>query len=436
MLEAEEAIALAASLDPDDRLTAFLRAQSAYELGFPAADHFARVRRLWPENRDAIRNHALALASEGNMAGADAVLAGALTDSPDWLDGHRVLAGLRFAHGDLENYDRAFADATRTLPQHRGLWLGWFSAVAQQRDWQRASAILDAAARVLGTTRPIAIAHAFLASESGDLAAARHRLAALANVQDDFLALCRIRTALRSGDFRAAEALALPLTHTAIAGQVWPYLSTCWRLLGDSRAAWLDGDPVMAAEIDPGFSEVELSDLAALLRSLHTMQAPYAEQSVRSGTQTDRSVLLRHEPLLIEARRRLLDGVREFIVGLPPHDPAHPVLSRPREDLRISGSWSVRLGPGGFNVTHSHPVGWLSSAFYVALPADMGPAPAGHLHLGGPPPELDLDLAPYATIAPRAGRMIVFPSILWHGTVPIAQGERLNIAFDVIPAMA
>jgi len=434
MVEADQAIAVAASLDPDDRLTAFLQAQSAYELGYPAADLFARARQLWPENTDIVRNHALALASQGHVAAAERVLADALAKAPDWLDGHRVLSGLRFAHGDGEHFDASFAAATRALPHHQGLWLGWFSTVAQQRDWPRARAVLDAALAQLGETRPLAIAGAFLASESGDLADAGQRLAALADVHDDFLAICRIRTALRRGDPRAAQDLALPLTGTPLAGQVWPYLATSWRLLGDSRAAWLDGDPVLVGEIDPGFSANELADLAELLRTLHTMQAPYPEQSVRGGTQTDRSVLLRHEPLLIETRRRLLDGVRRFVATLPPPDPTHPVLARPRDNLRVSGSWSVRLGAGGYNVTHSHPVGWLSSAFYVALPDDMGPAPAGHFHLGAPPPELGLDLAPYATIAPRVGRMVVFPSILWHGTQPFAQGERLNIAFDVVSA--
>ncbi|MBU6268331.1 MAG: hypothetical protein KGN34_12375 [Sphingomonadales bacterium] len=433
MVEADAAIARAASLDPSDRLTAFLRAQSAYELGFPAGDLYAHARRLWPDNPDIIRNHALALTSQGDVAGADRLLADALVQSPDWLDGHRVLSGMRFARGDGQHHDASFAAAVQACPRHQGLWLGWFSTIAQQRDWPRAAAILDAAAAALGETRPIAIARAFLASESGDLAVARERLAALADVEDDFLALCRIRTALRGRDPRLAESLALPLTRTRLAGQVWPYLSTCWRLLGDARAQWLDGDPVMGGEIDPGFSPAELGELAALLRSLHTMQAPYPEQSVRGGTQTDRSVLLRHEPLLIDARARLLEGVRRFIATLPAPDPTHPVLSRPRDNLRVSGSWSVRLGAGGYNVTHSHPVGWLSCAFYVALPEDIGAAPAGHLHLGAPPPELGLDLAAYTTIAPQAGRMVVFPSIAWHGTVPFPRGERLNIAFDVVP---
>ncbi len=436
MAAADRAIAEAARLAPSDPLTAFLRAQSAYELGYPAATLFAEAVRLWPENPDALRNHALALASEGQVAEADRVLAGALAARPDWLDGQRVLASLRYSHGDAEHYDAGFAEAVKARPGHQGLWLGWFTLRAQQRDWPAACRILDEAAAQLGETRALAVARAFLASESGALAEALTRLAALADVEDDFLALCRIRTALRVGDAARARDLALPLTATRLAGQVWPYLSTAWRLLGDPRAAWLDGDPVLHGVLDPGLSGAEITELAGLLRRLHTASLPYAEQSVRHGTQTDRSILLRHEPLLGTVRARLMEALFEYVAYLPPNDPTHPTLGRPRGGLQISGSWSVRLGAGGFNVTHSHPVGWLSAVLYVALPDDPGPAPAGALHLGAPPPELGLDLAPYAIIPPRAGHLVVFPSLLWHGTYPFAAGERLNIAFDVVPTSA
>jgi uncharacterized protein (TIGR02466 family) len=126
-------------------------------------------------------------------------------------------------------------------------------------------------------------------------------------------------------------------------------------------------------------------------------------------------------------------AVADYVAALPSHDAAHPLLSRPRDDLRISGSWSVRLNGGGFNVTHSHPMGWISSAFYVSLPKDEAP-PSGHFHYGAPPTELGVDLQPYATIAPQRGHVVLFPSTLWHGTMPTQGGERLNIAFDIVPA--
>lgn len=440
MAGADRAIAEAARLAPTDPLTAFLRAQSAYELGYPAAALFAQAVWLWPENPDVLRNYALALASEARHEEAQAVLMRALAVRPDWLDGQRVLASLRYSHGDAETYDAGFAEAVRAQPRNQGLWLGWFTLRAQQRDWPSARRILDEAVAQLGETRPLAVARAFLASESGDLAPAQTRLAALTGPDDEFLALCRIRTALRTGNAAAARDLALPLTATRLAGQVWPYLSTAWRLLDDPGAQWLDGDPVLHGVLDPGLSAAELTDLAALLRGLHTASLPYAEQSVRHGTQTDRSILLRHEPLLGTVRAKVMEALRDYVAALPPVDPRHPVphptLGRPRGGLQISGSWSVRLGAGGFNVTHSHPVGWLSAVLYVALPDDPGPSPAGALHLGAPPAELGVDLAPYAVIPPRVGQLVVFPSILWHGTYPFAVGERLNIAFDVVPTSA
>ncbi|HWU01444.1 MAG TPA: putative 2OG-Fe(II) oxygenase, partial [Novosphingobium sp.] len=421
---------------PTDPLIAFLLAQSRYELGHPAADLFARAQALWPDNLDITRNRALAEAGEGQPQAAIARLQQALAAHPLWLDGHRVLAGLRWTQGEQAGFDAALAAAARANPGHQGLWLGWFSLVAQHRDWPRVRAILDEAERHLPMGRALLSARLFIAGESGDTLETDRLLAQTADWQDDFLAIARIRAALRRGDAARALALALPHTQGALAGQVWPYVGTCWRLLGDARALWLDGDRAFVHVADVGLSGEELADLADLLRALHTAQLPYAEQSVRGGTQTDRSVLLRHEPTLQRARTALMAEVRAYVDALPPVDAAHPLLGRARGDLRIAGSWSVRLGAGGFNVTHSHPLGWISSAFYVSVPdmEQMGAAPAGHFHLGAPPPELGLDLPPCATIAPQPGRLVLFPSTMWHGTVPTRGGERLNIAFDIVPA--
>ena len=436
MIEADGAIAQAAALDPADPLSAFLLAQSRYELGYPASELFARARQLWPDNPDVLRNHALALASEGQYDQAVGLLANSLKAHPEWLDGHRVLAGLRWSGVDSHAHDASYAAAVRIQPGNSALWLAWFAAVAQTRDWERSRAILAKATKALGPTDNLRVAEAFVAAESDDRERAAALFAQLADRDDDTLSLARIRFHLRSGEPEAAQQIALPMLSGRVAGQVWPYLSTIWRLLGDPRAAWLDGAPVYAAQLDAGLTAAELGELAALLRSLHTTQRPYLEQSVRGGTQTDRSVLLRHEPILQRARAALLEVAHGFVAGLPQSNPRHPLLSRPRDVLLIAGSWSVRLLGEGYNVTHSHPMGWLSAAFYVAVPdvSDMGDPPAGHLTLGAPPPELGLDLPPYGTFAPKAGTVAIFASTLWHATVPFTAGERLNIAFDIVPA--
>jgi hypothetical protein len=46
---------------------------------------------------------------------------------------------------------------------------------------------------------------------------------------------------------------------------------------------------------------------------------------------------------------------------------------------------------------------------------------------------LGIALDPFRTVAPEPGWLTLFPSIMWHGTVPIAGGERMTVAFDVKP---
>jgi hypothetical protein len=155
---------------------------------------------------------------------------------------------------------------------------------------------------------------------------------------------------------------------------------------------------------------------------------------VRGGTQTDGQLFPRTEPEIRDLRRAVVEVVAEHIAQLPPRDPAHPVLS-PRRDARVrfTGSWSVRLTGGGRHISHIHPMGWFSSAFYLVVPpADArGPEPAGWLTLGEPPAELKLDLPPLRLIEPKPGRLVLFPSLMWHGTRPFDAGERLSVAFDV-----
>ena len=67
----------------------------------------------------------------------------------------------------------------------------------------------------------------------------------------------------------------------------------------------------------------------------------------------------------------------------------------------------------------SIPAGWISSAFYVALPETRWAATdSGWLKLGEPQAELGLDLAPFRTVEPKPGRLVLFPSTMWHGTMP------------------
>jgi len=433
MPDAIAAFARAQELDRANPLTAAALAQTRLESGLAAVDDCRRALALSPGREPLIASLAAALVAEGERGEAEALLADALARRADWIEGQRTLATIRWTSGDRAGYARGYADGCRLQPQNLALRLGWFRLVAQVRDWPAARAILDDGERLFGPQRAIVIARLFIAAESGVRAEAEELFERTRDWRDEVRDLAWIRHCLRERRPAEAADIALGLTRTPSARLAWPYLSLIWRLLDDPRAKWLDGSPPYVRAFDVQLERSHLEELAELLRRLHTARAPYVEQSVRGGTQTERPLFFRTEPILQLVRGRILDKLREYVASLPPFEAGHPLLGTPRTQLLFSGSWSVRLLSGGFNVAHTHPLGWISSAFYVSLPepAQMGAKPAGWIQFGEAPPELGLDLPPIAEVEPRAGRLVLFPATMWHATVPFNDGERLALAFDV-----
>jgi hypothetical protein len=111
-------------------------------------------------------------------------------------------------------------------------------------------------------------------------------------------------------------------------------------------------------------------------------------------------------------------------------------LSRRGKSFRYSGSWSSRLHDNGFHVNHVHPEGWVSSCYYVAVPEVVKDERArqGWIKFGEPAIDVALKDPILRTIQPVPGRLVLFPSYTWHGTMPFHdRAARTTIAFDVVP---
>lgn len=428
---AVDSIDLAAKAAPNHPQIAAVRAQLYYESWRPASALFAEAAALNPGDLQLLRNQALALTSEDAGGAAQALLEQSLAARPAWLDGHAILSRIRATSGEQEGHDRSYAEASARHPENLALRLAWFHSAAIAKDWDKVGYILDAAERDFPGQRALASAHFYLASESCDDATVDVRLAEVADIIDPGLDLCRVRLHLRRGDYAAAETCASRHIGTAAANMFWPYLSLIWRLTGNERARWLNGSPPYMSVSDLDFSAAEIETLAETLRKLHILSAPYPEQSVRGGTQTDRPLFFNPDPVIQSARKKITAAIRNYIDALPAPDSTHPLLAPERHEILFEGSWSVRLKDKGYHASHTHVMGWISSAFYVALPDSARPEPSGWFALGTPPPELGLDLPPVATVEPKLGRLVLFPSTMWHSTFPFEAGERLTIAFDV-----
>ena len=219
-------------------------------------------------------------------------------------------------------------------------------------------------------------------------------------------------------------------------------MATAWRVLGDEaqyRALYDYERFVRPTRLDTpeGWSSLEayLADLTGALDGLHAAAAHPIGQSVRQGSQTSQRLDQSSDPV-IRAFFQAVDGpVRRYMAELGTGK--DPLGSRNTGAYAVSGSWSVKLRPGGGrHVSHLHPWGWLSSACYLALPdAVSGEGREGWLSFGQPGIPTVPPLPAEHWIKPEPGMLVLFPSYMWHGTEPFSGDQtRLTAAFDVVPA--
>ena len=194
---------------------------------------------------------------------------------------------------------------------------------------------------------------------------------------------------------------------------------------------------VRAYDIVPpdGYSDIRAFNaaLSARLDNLHVYQHAPVNQTLRSGTQTEMDLSLMDDPVL-RAFFAAIDAPIKAYMKAVGWDAGHPLRRRNTNAYRVSGAWSVRLKEAGHHVNHVHPMGWLSSAYYVEVPPSVNDQNRdGWIKFGEP--DLDIDQDAEHFVQPAAGRLVLFPSYMWHGTIPFTGPEpRLTLPFDVVPA--
>ncbi len=247
-------------------------------------------------------------------------------------------------------------------------------------------------------------------------------------------------TLMRLG--RAQDALGLlTLLRRAIPDlqQAITYEAMALKQLGDPRHDWLCNyrDHVQAFDLDPpeGWRDIASfnAELATHLREHMDASDHPLDQSLRWGQQTSYNLTFAQDAIIRSYLAALERPIMRYIASLG-DDRAHPLEGRKAKGHVLSGCWSVLLRPGGFHVNHTHPEGWISSSYYVSLPTGMGGASGqeGWIKFGEPrwsTPGCGIE----RMVEPREGRLVLFPSYMWHGTVPFSSGERMTAPFDVVP---
>ncbi len=401
------------------------------EAGLPASRQFEEAIRLAPTKGEIRFGLASARHAEGEGARGLAELEAMLAANPGWMEGHRQFAQLATLVGQGGRSMATIEAALSRFPQSDALRTLAIDLLLAGEKFGPALAVADRALAVHGASPGFQLSRAAALDELGRSDEAAAQFAALGPPADRGHAVWLVRHLLRTGRFAEACQIIEPWLAPSGAQAMWPYAALAWRLTGDPRSEWLDGQKGLCRVVDLDPGEIGLADLRLLLGRLHGGAGRFLDQSVRGGTQTDGALLSRIEPEVVRLREVLRREISHYLAALPAPDAGHPTLSQPRAGRpRFAGSWSVRLAQAGFHTAHHHPQGWISSALYIAVPEGLEQG-EGHLDLGGAPSSLGIELAPRLTVRPQPARLVLFPSWMWHGTRPFPSGERMSVAFDV-----
>jgi Tfp pilus assembly protein PilF len=412
-----------------------LKARLELERGHDAICSYRDALSEAPDDTELLLGLASAQLASGATSEAIAELGHALQQHPLWIAGHVALAKARWEYCGDSGFDDAFRVALRQHPRHYELHFGYCGMLASGLLYDRLLTAVSDARSAIGPHPILDMFEAQALAESGQDAIAERIFARLEPITDPSFAAIRMRSLLRAGRPDEAAALGEHFLSHPMANFIWPLMGLAWRETDSARWRWLNGFDYSVSTIDLPIPPAQLAALAGRLRQLHSSQQYPMDLSARGGTQTRLNLLERSEPAFAALRRLLRDAVRQYVDGLPASDPDHPFLSKPRGHFRFAGSWSIRLRDAGHHIAHVHPSGWISSALYISLPQDLDHGrQEGWLALGGSPPELGLDHDPVARVQPKPGRLVLFPSIMWHETLPFTMGERLTVAFDIAPS--
>jgi Flp pilus assembly protein TadD len=360
---------------------------------------------------------------------------------PDDIDTQQNLARLRFMRGD-PRFARTLQAAA--LANRGNLRLQMLCGDVMRRcgDLGGAEAFLRDLIAQHGPIPEVRSALATVLQETGRLKEAELEAVEAATARPGDPSIVENLVAILLCLGRAGDAIPFIGTQRSRAprDQRWiTYEATAARLLGHPSYRTLFDYRRLVRSFDlrppPGWSSIEELNAAvahALGERHKFVQHPF-DQSLRFGSQTARNLTAERDPAIQALLQAFLGAVAEYRAAIGAN-PDHPLTARNKGDARFVGCWSIELRKGGYHVNHIHPEGWISSAYYVSVPREVEDVNerSGWLKFGEPRFPVPGAHAEFL-VPPRPGRLVLFPSYMWHGTNAIHGDEpRLTVAFDVV----
>ena len=196
------------------------------------------------------------------------------------------------------------------------------------------------------------------------------------------------------------------------------------------RFAWHTNIPELAEPGSPLLQEI----LETIDR---TPIAARRQGRLYSGMQSAGNLLKRPEP----AFQKLAGLVKQKIAEYRDHyaDENCDLIRHFPKEIDFSSSWYLKMKKGGNLGSHIHEEGWISGCVYLKLPTvrkDPTEAAFEYGTHGDNYPRAH-DHFPSQVVIQKVGDIVLFPSSLFHHTIPFNSDEdRVCVAFDLKPAAA
>lgn len=435
MEDALGAFRAACDADPLDagrrqNLAVALKNHGAYEEALAA---FATALELRPGHDATLTNLGSCLIAAGRCDQAIEVLA-TVGDKPDALNNMGVALARLGRHADAaERYSRSLA----LRPGHLETALNLVDALAASGGRGEAETlvrqILHAQPRNLRAANQLGLLRETAGDFKGAVAAMRGLFDPAA--PNHALGINLARVLIRAGEAQDALAVCSPLIDTQ------PSVTTPLALAlaaYESLGQMHERDGLMALDrfvsvhdiaAAPGFADRAQFNaaLVAELRAHHSLTFEPEGLVTRQGRQSA-DLAEAQTPALRALAAIAKDHLAAALDGFAAQPADHPFLHALPAQWTLT-LWGTILQPGGEVGAHIHAPNWLSGVYYPEFEGQDGAFAIGVL-----PTELGGGGSPVVK-TPRAGRMILFPSYLWHGTLPFGgDRDRISFAFDLVPA--
>jgi uncharacterized protein (TIGR02466 family) len=347
-------------------------------------------------------NLATALRDEGKHQEAAASYLKALEMNPNYADAHNNLGEIFRDQGNMDEAIKCYENAIALNPDHpnANYNMGEFHSLAKQY----AKAI------------PY-----FERSRFEDFQERAMECLYKIERYDEFRE--KLKSMVQSG--KKSMMLATLSTHHAINFGVPDEYTFC---PDPMRFAWHTNIPELAEPGNPLLQDI----LETIDR---TPIAARMQGRLYSGMQSAGNLLKRPEPAFQKLAALVRQKIEEYRVHYA-NETCDLIRFFPK-DIDFSSSWYLKMKKGGNLGSHIHEEGWISGCVYLKLPTRApGSTEAGFEYgTDGDNYPRKHDDFPAHIVVQQVGDIVLFPSSLFHRTIPFsADEERVCVAFDLKPA--